>query len=99
MERDSGEKRRRTPNQKMRDTLECVQWAMGEFGSLCTNAQIPRRDVMRCVSLGLVRSIGDVALCSDDGAHLCPERYREGFVLTSLGEDRLDEIRAMLGDK
>ena len=76
------------------ELLQTVDWAERMFGSLTTNRQCPRRDVMRAIDAGLVKSAGMVQLCDDDGASLDPERYREGFKLTVAGKVRLAEIEA-----
>lgn len=68
-----------------RDAIESIYWAMNNFGSLVTNRALPRSRVLRLVELGLVKSIGDVVMCDDDGFTIQPERYREGFRLTSEG--------------
>jgi hypothetical protein len=70
---------------KQSDVLETIDWSEGSFGSLITNNQCSRRDVMRAVKNGLAKSIGQVLVCDDDGCHIDPEQWREGFVLTDKG--------------
>lgn len=74
---------------KRADVLEWIQWAETHFGSLVTSREVPRRDVLRCVKRGLVKSVGPVPLCDADGFRLAPERYREGFILTDRGRAAL----------
>jgi hypothetical protein len=78
------------------DRLETVEWGERNFGSLITSRQFPRRDMLRLVGRGLVRSIGLVAVCDGDGAHVDPERWREGFVLTEAGREAVADRRAAL---
>lgn len=78
------------------NTLETIEWAMEHFGSLVTNRQLSRREVMRCVKAGLAKSFGTVLVCDDDGSWLEPEVSREGFVLTKKGHKYLMENRAYL---
>lgn len=79
---------------KQQDVLETMAWAEKHFGSLTTNRQCPRRDVLRAVRHGLVESVGIVELCDDDGFMVWPTRHREGFVLTDQGRDVLREAAA-----
>ena len=76
---------------KQIDVLETIDWSEGNFGSLVTNRQCSRRDVLRAVKNGLAKSIGQVLMCDDDGFHLDPERFREGFVLTDAGKELLEQ--------
>ena len=69
--------------------LESVDHATEIFGSFVTSTQVPRRDVMRQVKNGFVKSVGEVSVCDDDGRMLDPERHREGFVLTDKGKEFL----------
>lgn len=71
------------------DTLQLLQWGMKNFGSVCTNQNLPKRDMRRAIASGYAKSIGQVVLCDDDGCALVPERFREGFVLTDLGKEKL----------
>lgn len=74
---------------KESDVLDALAWAEKHFGSLTTNRHLPRRDVMRAVKKGLAKSIGMAVLCDDDGFHIEPERYCEGFILTEAGRKRI----------
>lgn len=76
------------------DVLETMEWAEEHFGSLATNRQCRRRDVMKLVNAGLAISAGLVALCDDDGWTIEPERYGEGFKMTDAGKERLITLRA-----
>jgi hypothetical protein len=77
---------------KRNDVLETIDWAEKAFGSLHTNSQCSRRDVMRCVNAGLVKSVGQTYCCDDDGSILEPERMKEGFILTEKGRAALNTI-------
>lgn len=68
-----------------RNVLESVADCEQLFGSLITNSVCTRRDVMRCVRAGLVKSVGPVTLMDDDDSPVEPERFREGFRLTEAG--------------
>lgn len=74
---------------KQRAVLETVADAEDHYGSLVTNGQCSRRDVMRCVNAGLVESAGLVTLLDDDCSPFAPERWREGFRLTQAGRAAL----------
>lgn len=74
--------------------LSVVAWCEELFGSLTTSRSLRRRDVMRLVSSGLVESAGLVVLCDADGYTRQPERYVEGFRLTSAGRSVLAEHEA-----
>lgn len=89
---------RRGKTQKMVlfDKLEVVEWATREFGSLITNRQFPRRDMLRLVKAGYCKSCGLVPMCDDDCCIMVPERYRGGFKLTSDGRKKLREIRNVI---
>lgn len=86
---------------KQRDAVETLAWGMKHFGGLVTNNQCPRRVVMRLVEMGLAESIGSVIVCDGDGFTVEPERWREGFRLTTLGvstnEMILEEYSRMTG--
>ncbi len=70
---------------KRRAVLESIRWAEEYFGSLHTNSQCTRRDVMRAVKAGLVESAGMTTPCDGDGALLAGRADREGFKLTAKG--------------
>lgn len=76
------------------DRLETVDWGEQSFGSLVTSRSVPRRAMLRLVERGLVRSVGDVELCDDDGFVVDSGRTREGFVLTDAGREALQAHRA-----
>lgn len=78
---------------KLLDVLETVEWGMEHFGSVVTNRQLPKRDVMKAVDARLVRCIGEVALADGDGFTIEPERYRLGYVLTRVGKSTLKRLR------
>ncbi len=69
---------------KRRDVLESVQDCEDTYGALITNSRCTRRDVMRCVRAGLVKSIGYCRVMDGDFAKE-PEQEREGFKLTEAG--------------
>jgi hypothetical protein len=73
---------------KRADLLVSIADCEDTYGSLCTGGGIPRRDVMRAVRAGLVRSIGRVRVFVDDGVPSKPARYAEGFRLTPHGRRR-----------
>lgn len=70
---------------KRRDVLEAVEDCENTFGSLITGGAVPRRDVMRQVRAGLVKSVGMRTVLDGDEAPVDPERFAEGFVLTADG--------------
>lgn len=76
---------------KLRDVLETAKWAEHHFGSLISNSQCPRRDVIRAVKAGLMESCGQVNQCDADGHTLWERREREGFKLTADGRDMLKD--------
>ena len=78
---------------KLFDVLETVEWGMVHFGSVCSNSQLPLRDIKRAIEARLVRCIGDVPLCDGDGYALVPERYSKGYVLTRIGKSTLKRMR------
>lgn len=78
---------------KQRDVLELIEWGEKHFGSITTNRQLPRRDMLRCVQVGLAKSQGQVAMCDGDGGLIQPERYREGFILTGRGRSAIAAYR------
>lgn len=71
------------------DTLETVERAMDNFGSLITNRQLPKRNLERPIRMGLVISIGMVYPCDDDGMFQEHRAMREGYILTEEGFDFL----------
>jgi hypothetical protein len=75
---------------KLLDVLETVKWGEEHFGSVITNRQLPRRDVLKAVDKGFVQSAGMVLVCDEEGHHKEPERYREGFKLTEKGKEVLE---------
>lgn len=54
------------------------------------------RDMLRLVKAGYCKSCGLVPMCDDDCCIMVPERYREGFKLTSDGRKKLREIRNVI---
>ncbi|HET7321863.1 MAG TPA: hypothetical protein VFI96_05150 [Longimicrobiaceae bacterium] len=92
-ERASRTTEREIPTRDL-DRLETVAWGEENFGSLTTNRAFPRRTMLRLVKRGLVRSVGPVLLCDDDGFTAEPEREREGFVLTDAGRAAVERYRA-----
>ena len=85
---------------KQRDVVEWLAWGMKHVGSLVTNRKCPRRVMRRLVELGIAESVGMAVECDDDGFHVEPERWREGFRLTALGTAThatiMDEYRRQL---
>jgi hypothetical protein len=69
--------------------LETLEWGEKHFGSLATGRAFPRRVMLRLVSRGLVRSVGLVELCDDDGFTISPQRLGEGYVMTDAGRKAL----------
>jgi hypothetical protein len=67
------------------DVLATIADAEDLYGSLVTTVRCRRRDVLRAVRAGLVRSIGLVRVVDEDRSPILPERWREGFVLTENG--------------
>ena len=55
-----------------------------------------RRDILKLVEMGLMKSVGDVYMCDDDGSMLDPERTREGFEVTREGYKVLGYYQAYL---
>ena len=78
---------------RQHDVLETIAWAENHFGSLVTNTQCTRREVLRAVNKGLVVSVGDVFMCDDDGFHVDPEIIKEGFVLTAQGKELVEQLK------
>jgi len=74
-----------------RRVLRSVAWGTEHFGALVTGGSSPRRVVRRLVAMGLVKSVGMVAVCDGDGFLVHPERYREGFAITDAGEVALED--------
>jgi hypothetical protein len=70
---------------KRRHVLEVIQDCEQLYGSLITNSLVTRRDVMRCVRAGLVKSAGLVLVMDENENPTDPERWREGFQLTEKG--------------
>lgn len=70
---------------KRRRVLETIADAEATYGSLVTDRRVSRRDVMRCVRAGLVKSVGMARLVDGDCIPVEPERWREGFTLTPAG--------------
>lgn len=64
-------------------------WAEHYFGSLASGGDLRRRDIMRCVQLGWMQSVGMTAMCDGDGFTIQPEHYREGFTMTEAGRTAL----------
>lgn len=71
------------------DTLQTIEWAMDNFGSLITNRQLRPRDLEKPIEMGLVTSVGMVEQCDDDGCVIEGRVMREGFILTEDGFDFL----------
>jgi hypothetical protein len=65
--------------------LEHVKDCEDFYGALITNSVVTRRDIMRCVRAGLVKSVGQRQVYDADENPVEPERWREGFVLTEKG--------------
>lgn len=77
-----------------RDVLELAEWGEQNFGGgVVTNRVLRRREVLRAEARGLVKSLGRVPLCDDDGHIVMPERYREAWQLTEAGRIKLAEYR------
>lgn len=76
---------------KDENVLIWADWGERHFGSVTTSRFLPLRDVRRCVERGLLKSVGLVTLCDDDGFTLDPERFREGYVLTEAGRAALPQ--------
>jgi len=77
-----------------RDVLELAEWGQENFGGgVVTNRLLRRREVLRAEARGLVKSLGLVPLCDDDGRIIQPERYREAWQLTEAGKTKLREYR------
>lgn len=72
---------------KQIEYLSNVHWAERHFGSYAPRGSIHLKSL---VEKGLVKSVGVVCLCDEDGGIKEPERYREGFVLTEDGNKVLD---------
>jgi hypothetical protein len=68
--------------------LETVDWAQQHFGSLHSGGPVRRRDLLRAVRRGLVRSVGLTEVCDGDGWLIPGRKPREGFVLTEAGRIR-----------
>lgn len=64
------------------DVLEAIRDCEEWYGALITTNHVTRREVMRCVRAGLVKSVGMVVVIGEDESPREPERYREGFRLT-----------------
>lgn len=75
--------KRRTPHQKLMDTLESIAWGCQEFGSLLPGGKTPRSAIMKAVNLGLARSEGMVTVMTPDG--FSTNRTAEGFSLSAAG--------------
>jgi hypothetical protein len=83
---------RKWPDKKLLDLLETVAWGERHFGSLVTNRSVRLRDMRRAELAGFVYSAGMVELVDDDGEIIVPERYREGWKLTSHGLGEIERI-------
>jgi hypothetical protein len=71
--------------------LRAVAWGTKHFdGGLVTNRQVPIRTVRKLVARGLVESAGIGPMCDGDCFIIEPERYRQGWKLTSLGKQYLE---------
>lgn len=68
------------------DVLDSINDCEEEYGSLVTNRDVKRRDVLRLVARGLVKSKGYVYVRAED-------REREGFVLTDAGRAELERLK------
>ena len=75
---------------KQIDVLETIAWGMKNFGSVCTNRQLPLRDVRRAMTNGLAECVGLVSMCDDDCFTIQPERYCLGYVLTEKGKQAIE---------
>lgn len=75
----------RTPTVRQRAILEAIADAETCYGSLACNRRVPRRDVLRLVRRGFVRSVGRVRLMLDEDTPIRPARYAEGFIVTRNG--------------
>lgn len=74
-------------------TLETVEWGQKHFGSVTTGGPLKRRDIQKAIAKGFVKSAGMVHVCDEDGSHVDPERFREGFILTEKGRSILAETK------
>ena len=74
---------------KQADVLESVAWGMHHFGSLLTGRGCSRQDMLREHGRGMVRSVGMVPQCDDDGSIIESRQCREGWVLTEKGKTQL----------
>ena len=72
------------------DVLETIAWGMKNFGSVCTNRQLPLRDMRRAMANGLAECVGLVSMCDDDCFAIQPERYRLGYTLTKKGKRAIE---------
>lgn len=79
-------------NMKQVDVLQTVAWGMCHFGSLLTGRGCPRQDMLREKGRGMVKSVGMVPQCDDDGSIIETRQYREGWVLT---EDGITQLRLL----
>lgn len=66
--------------------LQAIARAEHFFGSFCAGGDVRKRDIDDLVEQGLAESVGQVPLADADGFTIQPERYKEGFVLTSDGK-------------
>ena len=76
------------------DVLETIAWGMKNFGSVCTNRQLPLRDMRRAMANGLAECVGLVSMCDDDCFAIQPERYRLGYTLTKKGKRAIEPLDA-----
>ena len=83
---------RRKDDMKQVDVLQTVAWGMCHFGSLLTGRGCPRQDMLREKGRGMVKSVGMVPQCDDDGSIIETRQYREGWVLT---EDGITQLRLL----